>query len=264
MDIQIHIHKEMELNRDELNNPVVLIGWPGIALVAKLALTSIKDFLGAKLLHTIECFDFPAKANAKNGILELPTAQVFYIQRETSDLFFLTADFQPESSKGVFEFSKTFCDEMDKLTDGHIKMYLSMGALVSDSVSDPPLVHICGTDPDLLNSFLEQENTKILESGVIAGANGILPAYAHANNYAPGFCLLAETIPLPMMSLDPRASKALVTLLDNYLKINMDFKELDKKIDEMQGILDNFKRQADNFMKRGMEEDKGPVDSYFR
>ncbi|TFG22685.1 MAG: hypothetical protein EU529_09830 [Promethearchaeota archaeon] len=102
----------------------------------------------------------------------------------------------------------------------------------------------------------------MMDGGIIAGANGILPAYAGAKGFAPGICLLAETIPLPMMSLDPRASKALVKILKEYFKIDMAFEELDKKIKEMQGVFDSFKKQADYFMK-GAQEDQGP-DSYFR
>ena len=65
-----------------------------------------------------------------------------------------------------------------------------------------------------------------------------------------------------MMSLDPRASKALVAILKNYFKIEMNFDELDKKIEEMKNIFESFKKQADYFMK-GAREDTGP-DSYFR
>ncbi|MHA1688402.1 MAG: PAC2 family protein [Promethearchaeota archaeon] len=262
--MHVEIHEEMKINADELNNPVVLIGFPGIALIAKLALTSIRDFLKAKLFLSIYCFDFPSTSNVNKGMLEIPTAKLFYVSHDPQDLFFLTADYQPQSSKGVFYFSKIFCKKMDDLTKGKIQMYLSMGALVSDNVQDPPMIHACGTNKELLLSFTELENTIILENGQISGANGILPAYAGATGFAPGICLLAETHPLPMMSLDPRASKALVTLLDKYFNLNMNYNELNKKIEEMQGVIDSFKKQAEQLMRRGKERREGPEDSYFR
>ena len=144
-----------------------------------------------------------------------------------------------------------------------IKMYLSAGALVSDHIEDDPFIHVCGTDSDLVESFLKQKDTKIMETGIIAGANGILPTWAGYKGYAPGVCLLAETLPpLPMMNIDPRASKALVTLLINYFNIDMNFDELDRKIDEMESIFDDFKKQAD-FMMQPRDSDRG-TDSYFR
>jgi len=261
-----NFEKKIDLNPKDLNDPVVLIGFPGIALVSKLAISSIKDAIGAELFLDIDCFDFPPKSKVENGSLEIPTAQVFYKSSESmnqdNDIFILTADYQPQTPEGVFEFSKIFCEEMDKFTGSKIKMYISSGALVTDKVNDTPQVHICGTHPDLVESFLKQENTQLMDSGVIAGANGILPAWAGSKGFAPGICLLAETLPLPMMSLDPRASKALVELLKNYFTIDMDFSEIDKKIEEMETIFDSFRQQADRYMQE--PDSNSDSDSYFR
>jgi len=257
-----NIERHFEINPEDIKNPIILIGWPGIALVAKLAIGSIKDSIKADLFLDIEYFDFPPKSSVEEGKLEIPTAKVYYKSREDNDFFILTANFQPQSAEGVFEFSHKFCEEMDKITNGNVKMYVSCGALVSDDIKDEPMVHVCGTDNDSVQSFLKMQNTKIMDGGIIAGANGILPAWAGNKGYAPGICLLAETLPLPMMNLDPRASKALVTILKDYFKISMNFDELNKKIEEMENVFESFKKQADYIMK-GVQDDKGP-DSYFR
>ena len=261
----INIERKFDLKTESIKNPVVLIGWPGIALVAKLAITSIKDSLGAKEFLTIQYFDFPPKSVVEKGELEIPTAQVFYKSTELEDghdFFILTATYQPQTPEGVFEFSKVFCEEMHNITGGKIKMYVSTGAMITDIVHDKPLVYICGTDQDLVKSFLEFDDTKLYDGGTISGANGILPAYAGKNNFAPGICILAETLPLPMMTLDPRSSKALVSLLKDYFSINMDFDKLNEKIEEMEHVFESFKKQADRFMQ-SPQDDKG-ADSYFR
>jgi proteasome assembly chaperone (PAC2) family protein len=263
--LKINIEKKFNLKAEDFNNPVVLIGFPGIALVGKLAITSIIDSIKAKEFLNIECFNFPAKANVEKGNLEIPNAKLYYKATENpkdNDLFILTANYQPQDPEGVYEFSERFCEELHSITDGKIQMYVSTGAMITDIVKDQPQIHICGTDQHLVKSFLKFENTKIMEGGIIAGANGILPAYAGNKGFAPGVCLLAETLPLPMMTLDPRSSKALVTLIKNYFSIDMDFSKLNEKIKEMESILDSFKKQADHFMK-GRREDRGP-DSYFR
>ena len=260
--MKINIIQKFDLKLEDLKDPIVLIGWPGIALVAKVAITSIKDSLKAKEFLNIEYFDFPPKSNVEKGNLEIPIAKVFYVSREQNDFFILTANYQPQTSEGVFEFSQYFCEEMDKITKGKIKMYVSTGAMVSDRVSEIPYVHVCGTDQKIVKTFLKLEKTKLMESGVIAGANGILPAWAGQKGYSPGICLLAETLPLPMMTLDPRASKALVTILKDYFNIKMTFDELNKQIKEMETIIESYKKQAEHFMK-GPREDQGS-DSYFR
>jgi len=263
--MNINITQKFELNPDDLHEPIVLIGWPGIALVAQLAITSIKDSINAKEFLEIEYFDFPPKSNVEKGKMELPSAKVYFKSRKQQnkpDLFILTANYQPQTSEGVFEFSQIFCEEMDKLTGGKIKMYISAGAMVTDKIRDTPFVHVCGTDQNVVDSFLKHENTILMEVGVIAGANGILPAWAGQKGYAPGVCLLAETLPLPMMALDPRASKALLVILKENFHIEMNFDELNSKIEEMEHVLDTYKKQANQFMK-GPQEDRGS-DSYFR
>ena len=263
--MHIHIEKKFDIELENIKNPIVLIGWPGIALVAKLAITSIKDSIEAKEFLNIQYFDFPAKSVVEGGDLQIPSAQVYYKPTEKedgNDFFILTATYQPQTPEGVYEFSKIFCEEMGKITGGKIKMYLSTGAMITDKVQDSPLVYICGTEKSLVESFLEFDNTKLYEGGYISGANGIIPAYAGANNFAPGVCLLAETLPLPMMTLDPRSSKALVSLLKDYFLIEMDFSTLNEKIKEMESVFESFKQQADQFMK-SPRNDKD-TDSYFR
>jgi len=262
-----NLEKKFHLNSNDLKDPIILIGWPGIALVAKLAIMTIKDSIEADLFLNIEYFDFSPKAVVgENGSLEIPSAQVYYQSsdktNQINDIFILTADYQPQSSKGVFEFSKKFCEEMNKISDGKIKIYISMGALVTNDIQDDPRVHVCGTEEEITNSFLKCENTTLMKGGLIAGANGILPAWAGTKKLAPGVCLLAETIPLPMMTLDPRASKALITILRDYFNINVNISDIDKKIEEMELMFNSFKKQADSFM-RGDQEDLGS-DSYFR
>ena len=103
-----HIEKKFELNSENINNPIVLIGWPGIALVGKLAISSIKDSIKADQFLEIEFFDFPPKTTVEDGILEVPTAKVYYKSRKENDFFILTANFQPQTPEGVFEFTKIF------------------------------------------------------------------------------------------------------------------------------------------------------------
>jgi len=261
----INIEKKFDLAEESIKNPIILIGWPGIALVAKLAITSIQESLQAKEFLNIQCFDFPPKSVVEKGSLEIPMAKLYYKSTDSengNDLFILTASYQPQSPSGVFQFSKVFCEEMHKITGGKIKMYLSTGAMITDIVHDNPLIYVCGTDQELVQTFLEFDDTKLYEGGYISGANGILPAWAGAKGYAPGICLLAETLPMPMMTLDPRSSKALVTLLKEYFSLDMDFSKLNEKIKEMEDIFESFKKQADQFM-RPPREDKGS-DSYFR
>ena len=107
----INIEKKFDLDPTDITNPVVMIGWPGIALVAKLAISSIKESIDAKEFLNIHYFDFPPKSVVEKGSLELPSAKLFYKpteQENGNDFFILTATHQPQTPEGVFEFSKIF------------------------------------------------------------------------------------------------------------------------------------------------------------
>lgn len=263
----MYFNVEKKKNVTFENNVAVLIGWAGIGLIGKLAVESIKDSLDADLYLEIEYFDFPPKSKVKDGLLELPVAQVFYKSRRDEgkpDILALIANTQPKNPEGVYDFSKQFCETINELTDGHVKIYISAGALISDKVSEgKPVVNISSTDQANLDEFLEFENTTVMESGAIAGANGIMPTWAGRKGFAPGVCLLAETVPMPMMNVDPQASKSLVEVLSTYLEIDMDYSELDSKVEEAEDAFDNFKKQADAFMK-GTKKSPKESDSYFR
>ena len=52
----INIEKKFDLKKETIKNPVILIGWPGIALVAKLAIISIQESLKAEEFLNIQFF----------------------------------------------------------------------------------------------------------------------------------------------------------------------------------------------------------------
>ena len=68
---------------------------------------------------------------------------------------------------------------------------------------------------------------------------------------------------MQMINLNPKASKRLVSALKDYFNIDMTYDELDKKILEMEEMLDKFKEKTDHFMRQYREKGTG-ADSYFR
>lgn len=245
----------------DINNPIMLVGWPGIALVGKIAIETIKDSLEAELFRKIEYDDFPPKAIINQGNMLIPSAEIYYKPGDDNDLFLLTADFQPQTSQGIYDFCENLCEMMREITNGGMQMYISTGALVPEAIPEEVKVFVSGTDPDIVDGFLKIDNTKIMEGGIIAGMNGILPVYAGTKDYAPGICLLAEIIPVPMLPTDPKASKALVQVLKDYLNLaGISFEALDKKVNELEKIISSIKsRVVQDFGKQGEGDN-----SYFR
>ena len=255
------IEELFEVPKSDINNPIMLIGWPGIALVGKVAIDAIKNSLNAELFRKIEFDDFPPKAIIDNGSMKMPKAEIYYKPGDDNDLFLFTADFQPQTSQGIYEFSENLCELMKELTNDSMQMYISTGALVPEAMPEIVKVHVSGTHSEIVDSFLKLENTQLMEGGIIAGANGILPLYAGVKGYAPGVCLLAETIPVPMLQTDPKASRALVQVLKDYLSLSeVSLEDLDKKVVELEKMISKIKSRV---VKDFTQEGKGD-DSYFR
>jgi len=252
---------KFEITRSDIKNPVMLIGWPGIALVGKIAITTIIESIKAKSYIKIEYNDFPPKSIIEKGNMKLPTANIYYKSGEDHDFFFLTADFQPQTADGIYEFSKNLCELMKNITNNSMQMYISTGALVPEVIPEIVNIYISGTDPNIVESFLKIENTKVMEGGIIAGANGILPTYAGVKGYAPGVCLLAETVPVPMLNADPKASRALVTTIKEYFSLSdVSYEELDKQVVDLEKMISSLKsRVVSDFGKK-----KTGDESYFR
>lgn len=252
---------KFDIPKSDIKNPIMLIGWPGIALVGKVAITTIIASINAKSYIKIEYNDFPPKSIVEKGNMKLPTADIYYKSGEEHDFFFLTADFQPQTADGIYEFSKNLCELMKSITNDSIQMYISTGALIPEAIPEIVNVHISGTDPNIVKDFLKLENTKLMEGGIIAGANGILPAYAGVKGYAPGVCLLAETVPVPMLNADPKASRALVSTIKDYFSLSeVTFEELDKQVIDLEKLISSLKsRVVSDFGKK-----KAVDESYFR
>lgn len=252
---------KFEILKSDITNPFMLIGWPGIALVGKIAITTIQKSLKAKQFIKIEYDDFPPKSIVDKGEMKLPTANIYFKSNNDIDLFLFTADFQPQTADGIYEFSKNLCELMKSITDNKMQMYISTGALVPEAIPESVKVYVSGTDRKIVEKFLKLKNTKLMESGIIAGANGILPAYAGLKGYAPGICLLAETVPVPMLNADPKASRALVSTIKDYFSLSeVTFEELDKQVNELEKMISSIKsRVVGDFRK-----DKPKDESYFR
>ena len=83
--MKIEFIKKFELNPDKIKDSIVLIGWPGIALVAKLAVSSIKDSVKAEEFLNIISYDFPPQSSVEQGELEIPMAKVYYKANDQKD-----------------------------------------------------------------------------------------------------------------------------------------------------------------------------------
>ncbi|MHA1298334.1 MAG: PAC2 family protein [Candidatus Helarchaeota archaeon] len=241
----------------ELNTPIALVGFPGIAMVGKLALINIISTLNAVESSEVYYDDLPPHVIIdEGGEMKLPKVTVYFIKNINPevrhDFVLFTADYQPTSSAGIYQLSDYICSFCQKLGVVNI---ISTGAFVPESFKKPyRQVYVSGTSEEFINFFIESKTGKavLLKGGYITGANGVIPAWGKIHYNIDGVCLLADA--LPMRPLDPIASKAIVEVLNERYKINSDTSELDKQIEEVEFVSSEVKRKLE---EEKIKRDKG-------
>ena len=229
-----------------LNSPIAIVGFPGIAMVGKLALINIITTLEAVESSEVFHDDLPPHVIIdENGEMRLPKITVYFIKNPkfNHDFVLFTADYQPTSSAGIYQLSDYVCSFCQNLGVVNI---ISTGAFVPESFKKPyRQVYISGTSETFINFFLDSKTgkTTLLKGGYITGANGIIPAWSKIHYDIDGACLLADA--LPMRPLDPEASKAIVEVLNERYDINANLKDLDRQIEEADIVSSEVKKKLE-------------------
>ncbi len=244
----------------DLRDPIALVGMPGIASVGKLAIEVLIRSLNAEPIIQVLSDDFPPHVMIdEEGMMKIPECQI-YLHNDTDlkhDILLVSGDFQPSTSQGIYEFSDRIAETFKKL---NVKKIAATGAYVPGEFPETPKVFISSTGPQFQAFFTELDYVEPMTDGVINGANGVIPAWAHLKYGIEGVCLLAETVPL--LRLDPRASKLIVEVINDRFSIKADVSELEAKIEEMKGIFTQVKYHLLQQRERQEPRDESESASY--
>ncbi len=247
---EIQVNQFLKIDLETLKNPMAVVGMPGIANVGKnVVLTCVENLKANKILE-IFYSDFPAQVLVDdNSILEIPSATLYYYKNKKGarDLFFLTGDYQPSTTKGIYEFSEKTAQIFHNFK---VKLVIATGAFMTNTQVLTPKIHVSATTPETLRLFLSYKDAVIMDYGTISGANGLIPVIAYKKFGIEGACLLADTNPLAV--IDPLASKTILELLNFVFNLNIDLKGLMAQIKNMEELLEEIKTQ---FTQRKPSED---------
>src|SRR6056297_908083 len=85
-----------EIEKESLNNPLCIIGMPGIADIGKFAVDQLIGILKAKKYCDIIFNDYPAGAIVENSVLSTPKAEILFYKDPKSirDIVLVRADAQ--------------------------------------------------------------------------------------------------------------------------------------------------------------------------
>lgn len=219
------------LTQPKLKSPVMICAWPGMGEVAIRAALYLKDNAPFKEFARLEMPEYfePAAVYVKGGVLELPkpVGGIFYYYKppqKPNDIILFISDAQPNLGSGL-----TYTDEIvqfaQKMKVGFIYTFAAMTVPIDHT--QEPKVWIATTSSKLLAPF-KSFGLRLLKDGQISGLNGLVLGMAK-NKKINGVCLLGE-IPIYTIQIEnPRASLAVLGVIDKHLSLGLDFKQLHER-----------------------------------
>lgn len=255
----------MDVDADGLKNPVGILGLPGIGNVGRIAVEALIATLNAPPFLEFYCDDFPARIIVNEGISEFPKSSIHLYRAapdEPHDIFLLTADYQPASGKGVFDYADYVSKIFSKMK---IKELFALAAYEQsytdffDVYPSPPRVYISASSQSLLDKISELQGTILTKEGVISGANGFIPSWAAKMYGLDGACLLGET--MGVIKADYRASKEIMHKIANLLGLKADLNILNSQVEQVISFIEWAKQELENRTGLNDSSDK-PSDQY--
>lgn len=212
----------------KFKSPIMICAWPGMGEVAIKAALHLKENLQFKEFAKLEGVDYmePSAILIKDGVLELPAlvGGVFYYYKNTkkeNDIILFISDMQPNLGSAV-----NYATEILKFAEKYdVKFIYSFAAMsVPIDHAQESKVWIAMTQRKLLQNF-KSLHLKVLNEGQISGLNGLILGIAKDKGME-GVCLLGE-IPIYTIQIEnPKASLAVLEVLDKVLGLGLDLKHL--------------------------------------
>ncbi len=249
----------------DLKNPICIQGMPGTADIGKVAVDQITAALRPEIEKIMEiCFDdYPAGAIINDSLLYAPKAEIYLWKdpKGLQDVFFVTADAQPMSPRGIYAVSEYISTLMFQFG---VKLIVSLGGFPVEQCQKNNRVFVSATSKDALAPYLTIANTEPITKGVVLGANGLVPTLAKMKYNIDGVVLLAETNGFDAMqtdSYDLRASLSLIGILQNRLNLPFEAEFTEEKIQGMETKLTAEKESIKEEL--GLTEKKVAALNYF-
>ena len=212
--------------RPKLSHPSLVAAWPGISNVAIGAASYLADKLDAKEFAQIDPLGFFPLNGAlieENIVLspQFPQSKFYYWKNKTArgDLIIFLGQAQPASQ--AYEFAHEVLALAQRF--GVQRVY-TLAAALATSFEEKTNVWAAATEPKLLEEL--QESGLLLKGNFyVSGMNGLLLSVAKEINME-GLCLLGETPQYAAQIQNPAASLAVLEVLTQILRIQIDLGEL--------------------------------------
>ncbi|AIS33057.1 proteasome assembly chaperone family protein [Methanobacterium formicicum] len=230
----------------DLNNPIFIEALPGIGHVGKLVAEHIIHELGAEKFAELYSPSFPPQVFVdEDGIVEPMKNEFYYLQgqgEDERDFIFLGGNTQGLSPEGQYAICGSI---LDFVGEYGVKEIYTLGGLGTGQPVEKPKVFGAATNKELAAMLQEHEVTLRSADGGIIGASGLILGLGVPRGMH-GVCLMGET---PGYFIDADASKAVLTVLLELVKVDVDVAKLEERAEETRKMISKAQQ-----MEREMAE----------
>ena len=221
----------------ELNNPVMIVGLPGVGHVGKIVVDHLVEELKAEKVADIYSKHFPPQVIVdENSIAELIGNHFYLAKTETVDLLLLAGGSQSTDPAGHYILCEIYTDFAAKFG---VKRIYTLGGYPTGVANEENYVIGAVNNSDLVEELTEK-GIKFSPSeppGGIVGASGLILPFARFLEI-DAVCLMGTT---NGYIADPKSSKELLKKLCEILEIEVNDSALDEKIKDMDQIVEKIK-----------------------
>ncbi|MDP3066765.1 MAG: proteasome assembly chaperone family protein [Methanobacteriaceae archaeon] len=240
----------------DLNEPIFVEALPGIGHVGKLVAEHLIHELEAEKLAELYSPSFPPQVFVdENGIIEPMKNEFYYLKSagdDKRDYIFLVGNTQGLSPEGQYEICGSIIDFVKK---HGVKQMYTLGGLGTGQPVEKPKVYGAATNLKLAEDLKEYEVTLRSADGGIIGASGLLLGLGISKGIE-GACLMGET---PGYFIDADASKAVLNVLLQILKLEVDVAKLEERAEETRKMISKA-QQMEREIAEGMHLPSGEED----
>jgi uncharacterized protein (TIGR00162 family) len=224
----------------KLNNPVMVVGLPGIGSVGSIVAEYLKSELGAKKFATLYSPTFPHQAiMLPNGRFRFLSNRFYYVKnvnnkkgKEQRDLILLVGDTQPLTTEGQYDVNEKIIRFFKML--GGTTIYTIAGYNTTETQTGAPRVFGVATDGKTIAELKQKKVIFGKATGMIYGASGMLIGFAKMHGIK-GACIMGETAMIDYF--DANSAKAVLSILKDILSIDISLDNIDKLRKETQNLL---------------------------
>jgi uncharacterized protein len=208
---------QIELKEKPKKGAVIIEGFPGFGLVSTIATEYLIDHLDAKLIGKFSSEKIPAMIAIHKGQIVEPLG-VFYDERNNILIVRAIAN--------VNGLEWEITEAMTKLAEEiKAKEIISIEGISSDQKLPEPEAFFYTKNEERIKKFTNMKMREI-DEGIIIGVTAALLTKMPETTFL--FAEASSELP------DSRAAAKVIEVLDNYLKLKVDFKPLVKKAEDFE------------------------------